>query len=245
MANREPQFGMTEESVLGRRDVLLAGLGIGIGLIAGCASPAPAKSARLPGPLWPSDDLLAPKTAPAVAVAPLKPQTALMSNVIPRTSWTRGVPDKGDINPMLPVHWVTVHHDGMDSFGATDYASCASRLELIRMGHKGKGWADIGYHFVIDRSGRVWEGRELKYQGAHVKNNNEGNIGILCLGNFDLQKPSDAQMKSLERHLKAIMKQYKLSSANIRSHKEWPDAATACPGRNLQSKMAGVRRAVA
>lgn len=168
-----------------------------------------------------------------------------MASVIPRNAWTRGGPDKGEINPMLPVHWITIHHDGMDSFIATDYASCASRIELIRMGHRGKGWADIGYHFVIDRSGRVWEGRELCWQGAHVKNHNEGNIGILCLGNFDLQKPSAAQLAMLERHTRLVMKQYRLSPASVRSHREWPAAATACPGRHLQAKVGTIRRHLA
>jgi N-acetyl-anhydromuramyl-L-alanine amidase AmpD len=78
-----------------------------------------------------------------------------------------------------------------------------------------------------------------------VKNRNEGNIGILCLGNFDVSRPSTAQLQALERHAKLVMRHYKLSPANVRSHKEWPEAATACPGRNLQSKMSGLRRALA
>jgi hypothetical protein len=35
--------------------------------------------------------------------------------------------------------------------------------------------ADIGYHYTIDPTGRIWEGRPVQYQGAHVKMNNEHN----------------------------------------------------------------------
>jgi N-acetyl-anhydromuramyl-L-alanine amidase AmpD len=146
---------------------------------------------------------------------------------------------------MLPVKCITIHHDGMSPFTATDFSSCASRIELIRNGHRGKGWADIGYHFVIDRSGRVWEGRDIRYQGAHVKDQNEGNLGILCVGNFDQQTPSMAQLAALDRHLRVCMLKYKVKSRQVLSHQEWASAHTACPGRNLQSKMDGIRRAVA
>ena len=241
----DPNLQSISECAIGRRQVLLAGLGLGIGLIAGCSSSAPTRIARMPGPLWPTDDMLRAGSAKVGAPAISKPKPALMANVMPRSAWSRGTHDQGEINPMLPVSWITIHHDGMDTFSATDHASCASRIELIRMGHRGKGWADIGYHFVVDRSGRVWEGRERCWQGAHVKNNNEGNIGILCLGNFDMQRPSDAQLKALERHVKAVMKQYKIPASKVRSHREWPGASTACPGKNLQSKMSRLRRAVA
>lgn len=133
----------------------------------------------------------------------------------------------------------------MSPFTATDFSSCASRIELIRNGHRGKGWADIGYHFVVDRSGRVWEGRDLRYQGAHVKNQNEGNLGILCVGNFDQQTPSMAQLAALDRHLRVCMLKYKVKSKQVLSHREWASARTACPGRNLQSKMDGIRRKIA
>lgn len=228
-----------------RRHALFMGLGIGIGLIAGCST-APTQRVRMPEPLWPEDRLLkssGPQTV--VATATTRAQAPILERVIPRTGWTRGLPDKGEINPMLPIGWVTVHHDGMDEFTATDYNSCAGRIELIRNGHRGKGWADIGYHFIVDRSGRVWEGRDLCWQGAHVKNCNEGNIGVLCLGNFDLSKPSAAQMESLERQIRLLMRHYKIQSSHVRSHKEWPEAATACPGRHLQSKMSGLRRSLA
>ncbi len=226
---------------LPRRTLLM----LGMGLLAGCATTPVRRVTRLPSPLWPDDSLLA--AAPTVVTpppAPLPPAPP-MTGVIPRSSWTSGTPDTRNIDPMLPVRWVTVHHDGMTAFTATDMAACTGRLELIRNGHRGKGWADIGYHYVIDRAGRVWEGRDIRYQGAHVKDNNEGNVGILMVGNFDLHTPSMAQLAALDRHLRVCMKKYGLRSTQVRSHQEWSSARTACPGRHMQSKMNGIRRALA
>ncbi|MEI6877612.1 MAG: peptidoglycan recognition family protein [Planctomycetota bacterium] len=245
--NSMPADGMQDSAPpVARRSMLMLGLGLFAGcMTAGCVTGG-SKSARLPGPIWPDQSLLAakPEILTPAPLAPLPPTPTLIG-VIPRSAWTKGTPDVGNIDPMLPVQWITIHHDGMSPFTATDFSSCASRIELIRNGHRGKGWADIGYHFVIDRSGRVWEGRDIRYQGAHVKDQNEGNLGILCVGNFDQQTPSMAQLAALDRHLRVCMLKYKVKSKHVLSHQEWASAHTACPGRNLQSKMDGIRRAVA
>ncbi|MSQ90569.1 MAG: N-acetylmuramoyl-L-alanine amidase [Phycisphaerales bacterium] len=232
-----PRDGAPAElPALPRRSILM----LGVGLLAGCATSG-SQTARMPSPLWPDPALFTQK--PRVPL-PL-PAAPTLAGVIPRSAWTKGTPAVDNIDPMLPIHWITIHHDGMTPFLATDYASCAARIELIRNGHRGKGWADIGYHFIVDRSGRVWEGRDLRYQGAHVKDQNEGNLGILCVGNFDHQMPSWAQLAALDRHLRVCMAKFKVKAANVRSHQEWASAKTACPGRNLQAKMGGIRRAIA
>jgi hypothetical protein len=42
---------------------------------------------------------------------------------------------------------------------------------------------DIGYHYIVDRSGAIWQGRRIRYQGAHARGSaNNGNIGIVLLG---------------------------------------------------------------
>ena len=48
-----------------------------------------------------------------------------------------------------------------------------------------RGWPDIGYHFLVGLSGRVYEGRPYKYRGAHTKDLNSKNIGIAFIGCFD------------------------------------------------------------
>jgi hypothetical protein len=216
-----------------RRSILLLGLGL---LATGCAHQTTART--LPGPAWPAHDELAAKPAPKPA-APSSPASA--SGVISRNQWATDKPVPMLMNRMLPVNFVTVHHDGMRPFYATDGGTTAARIDQIRRAHRDRGWGDIGYHFVIDRAGRVWEGRQLNWQGAHVKDRNEGNIGICCLGNFDEQTPSSQQLAALKRHLAMLMKSYRVPVKRIYTHQEWPGAQTACPGRSLEAFMKSVR----
>lgn len=224
-------------SLARRRFVMLGGLAF----LAGCTLDT---RNSLPGPIWPDLESPGPlpPPPPTVQTPQPSPQPALPNGVIPRTEWTHATPVASLMNPMLPVKYITVHHDGMTPFTTDDMKSSAGRIETIRNGHRGNGWGDIGYHFVIDRDGRVWEGRAINYQGAHVKNWNEGNLGICCLGNFDEQSPSAEQMAALERHLKFLMRTYGVPKTRVKTHQEWAGAKTACPGKSLQLTMVQMRK---
>lgn len=52
----------------------------------------------------------------------------------------------------------------------------------IRQWHMSKGWSDIGYHFVIRRSGLVEVGRPLSEEGAHVRGFNNRSVGVCLVG---------------------------------------------------------------
>ena len=144
---------------------------------------------------------------------------------------------------MKGINRITIHHEGWKVVGFDDYASTAARLDLIRRSHVNRKFADIGYHFIIDRAGRVYEGRSVQYQGAHVRDNNEHNLGIMCLGNFDQQQPTDAQLRSLAATVALFRKRYNISASRVFTHREI--VSTACPGRNLQSRVASLRRSKA
>jgi hypothetical protein len=129
------------------------------------------------------------------------------------------------------------------SFTSTSKSAAAARLELIRKAHLGRKdghWGDIGYHYAIDPAGRLWEGRSLKWQGAHVKARNEGNIGVVVLGNYEKQSLNRAQSAAIEATLKLLMKKHNVPVSRVRTHQEW--AATACPGKSLQRLMVNLRR---
>lgn len=219
-----------------RRVFLTFGLGM---IVTGCTQSARTASS-IPGPIWP--DLPMPELPPDavdIATAPAQRRLELPEGVFARSSWAKGKFMPGLMERMVPVRYITVHHDGMDAFFGDSRASSTERLELIRRSHRYKGWGDIGYHFVIDRAGRVWEARHRYFQGAHVKDHNEGNIGVMAMGNFDLQAPTNAQLEGLGRHVSLLMKMYNVPTRNIRTHQEW--AVTACPGRTMQRHMDTVR----
>ena len=144
------------------------------------------------------------------------------------------------MNRALPYTRITVHHDGMDRFRSTLRSDAADRLERIRHAHRGRRFGDIGYHYLIDPAGRVWEGRSLAWQGAHVKAQNENNLGICVLGNFELQSPTSASLDTLDRFVRAQMERYRVPTIRLRTHQEM--APTLCPGRNLQRHMVAARQ---
>ena len=109
-----------------------------------------------------------------------------------------------------------------------------------QQGMNDRGFADIGYHYLIDRAGRVHEGRPMKAQGAHADGDyNIGNIGVCLLGNFSVQsergpaysraqRPSAAQLETLERLLDQLCSTYNIKRTNVKGHRSYK--ATECPG---------------
>lgn len=153
-----------------------------------------------------------------------------------RTSWTRQQPRTWLADPMNGVHRITVHHDGMPPVAIRNTTEAAARIEQIRSSHvDARHWADIGYHYVVDPNGNVWQGRPIHLQGAHVKDQNEHNLGIVVLGNFEEQTPTPQALASLDQLIAGEMRRYSVRLDAVRTHQEY--APTACPGRNLQRYM--------
>ncbi len=195
-----------------------------------------AARSRVGEPL-PADPVLKP-----IAAAPKakpKPGAAIPTGIIPRSAWTSEAPVLSLADPMQPVRRITVHHDAIGVFTSTDQSAAAARMESIRRSHRQRGFADIGYHYAIDPAGRVWQGRPTNLQGAHVKDQNPGNLGILVMGNFELQNPSPQQRAALQKFVNQQMSTYRLSAGNVVTHQEL--APTACPGRSLQAYMNDLR----
>ncbi len=164
---------------------------------------------------------------------------ALPAGVIARSTWAKGSLIPSRMNKMTTIKRITVHHDGMRPFYASTESASQGRLDNIRRSHLGRGWGDVGYHYIIDRAGRTYEGRPLQYQGAHVKFNNPGNIGVMCMGNFDEQSPTQAQLSTLNTFLTGRVKAHAIPAKNILTHQEL--RPTACPGTALQRHMTNAR----
>lgn len=163
----------------------------------------------------------------------------LPSGVRTRDSWAGGDPVPGPMDKQSPISRITLHHDGMTVFTSTAVAAAQSRMEAIRSAHRGKGWGDIGYHYLVDPAGRIWEGRPLKWQGAHVANQNPGNIGICTLGNYEKQRPTTTQLTAIEDFVQVLMRKHDVHVSEVYTHREL--AATDCPGRYLQPRLVAMR----
>ena len=182
--------------------------------------------------------------------------------VISRAGWAERPPILSRLQPMGRPWRITVHHEGAEPEPVASEAEVAERLRAITRSQErtrsrgGLGAGDLAYHFVIDRAGRLWEGRSLAWQGAHAGNRaaNAGNIGVVLLGNFDLQRPSPEQLTSLERLLEDLYRRYRISPEHIYGHDQvragYGLPPTRCPGRylsawldNYRSQAAGARAA--
>jgi len=96
-------------------------------------------------------------------------------------------------------------------------------VKEVRAMHKAKGWSDVGYHFVIRRSGTIEAGRPLNQIGSHVAGWNSVSVGISLVGGVDAKgKPENnatpAQIKALDQVLRELLIRY--PNARICGHRD-------------------------
>ena len=151
--------------------------------------------------------------------------------VISRENWNAR-PPRRNIEPMGRVDKITIHHTGGDLFTGSTRADAAEEIRRIQKYHQiEQGWADIGYHYVVDRAGNIWQARRLCYQGAHARGAaNYGNIGIVLLGNYCQQGITPAQRQSLELLVVKLSEHFNISAQQVYTHREIANGRTDCPG---------------
>lgn len=120
---------------------------------------------------------------------------------------------------MRPITSIVVHcsdsPDDMD-IGAD---------EIRRWHVEERRFTDIGYHFVLKRSGKVELGRHLATQGAHCHGHNKLSIGICWVGRDDC---TGAQWRALVKLCRGLMGRYGLKPDQIHGHGEL-DPKKTCP----------------
>jgi N-acetylmuramoyl-L-alanine amidase len=136
---------------------------------------------------------------------------------------------------------IIVHHSGgTDANPLAD--SSHHTLEIIREAHKARGFLDpvsgesVGYHWVIQKDGKVRQGRPEVRNGAHTKGHNTDSVGICVTGNFDATLPTDAQVTSLKKLMGEIMKRYNIPASEIYPHRKF--ASKTCYGNRLSDTWA-------
>lgn len=91
--------------------------------------------------------------------------------------------------------------------------------------HRERGFAKIGYHYVIKRDGTLEAGRREAEIGAHVAGHNSDSIGICMVGRTVFEP---AQYDTLSRNLSFLMLKYRLTASDIYGHKDF-DKGKTCP----------------
>jgi hypothetical protein len=188
----------------------------------------------------------APRGAPPPAVTPTPgptPTLAFPFAVVRRSEWgarapnfsaseERGLfdaqrnPNGWLVYPGPLRDWLTtivVHHSAL---ALTDGAREIQNLHMDT-----RGWADIGYHFLLGWDGAIYEGRDLRVRGRHVRDANTGTVGVCLIGNFEqIAQPPSAQRSALERVVAYLAETYAMGY--IAGHKDF-NSETVCPGAHL------------
>lgn len=123
----------------------------------------------------------------------------------------------------MKPEYIIIHHSGNPK----------STFKSVDEYHRSKGWGGCGYHYFIEKSGKVYQGREENEIGAHCKSDrmNYKSIGICLAGDFTKYSPNGKQMKSLEKLVLEFEQKYKIDRRNnVLGHNEVKEAKTACPG---------------
>ena len=137
--------------------------------------------------------------------APRAPATAATPAIVPRTTWRanelirRGAPRYSST-----VRYAVVHHSaGSNSYTREQSAAVVRAIQVYHV--RGNGWDDIGYNFLVDRYGQVFEGRfggvERNVIGAHAQGFNTGSVGVALLGNYNSVALSTEARSALVRLL--------------------------------------------
>jgi len=133
-------------------------------------------------------------------------------------------------NPVLRFRNALTRRARTDGIVLHHYAANVS-VQTVHNWHLGNGWAGIGYNFVVDKDGTIWNGRGMEFVGAHAANNNANTIGIAVQGNYHTVSRTmpDAQFNALVWLIRHVRERY--GNIWIRGHRDL--MATACPGQHF------------
>ena len=159
------------------------------------------------------------------------------------------------------VDLAVVHHTaGSNSYSETDVPGIIRGIYAYHV--TTRGWRDIGYNFLADRFGRIWEGRyggvDRAVVGAHAYGVNSWSMGVSVLGDFETTAPRDADKQAIGTALrdliawKADVHRFDVLGTttiggvtydNISGHRNVN--STECPGQYLYATLPSLRTATA
>ncbi|MFF4574454.1 N-acetylmuramoyl-L-alanine amidase [Streptomyces sp. NPDC001410] len=156
-----------------------------------------------------------PSESPSATTPTAPPSTVPEPPITSRAGWGADEsisPDAPEYN--ADVKAVFVHHtDGSNDYSCTDSASIVRGIYAYHV--QVSGWKDIGYNFLVDKCGTVFEGRkggvDLPVLGAHTYGWNREAAGIAVLGDYTTTGATKAALASIARVAAWKLGQYGLA----------------------------------
>jgi flagellar hook assembly protein FlgD len=166
------------------------------------------------------------------------------------------------------VRFAVVHHTaGTNSYTATQSAAIVRGIQRYHV--LANGWNDIGYNFLVDKYGQVFEGRgggiDRNVVGAHAQGFNTGSTGVSLLGTYSSSRISRAARSALVKllawrldvsHVDPLSRLTWVSGGNpeypagtfvplraVSGHRD--TGPTSCPGSALYGQLPGIASSVA
>ncbi len=111
------------------------------------------------------------------------------------------------------------------------------RLEDVKRWHvEGNKWSDVGYHWVIELSGKIRVGRDIDVCGAHTRGQNAISIGVCYIGGLRDGKPCDTMTSEQELAWIELVQSIRTLWGYMPVHGHNEYAAKACPSFDVQEK---------
>lgn len=158
-------------------------------------------------------------------------------NILSRDNWKKQKINYKEMEYHFDYSIIAIHHSGDDVFNDW-FGNIKTPLDIEEEHIKDNKWDDIGYHFLINPNGEIYEGRALYFKGSHIGNANSNKIGIVLIGDFEPKKdwydiktdtPTTEQINSLQNLIK-LLKKYSYITI-LGGHRDW--GASDCPGQKL------------
>lgn len=170
-----------------------------------------------------------------------------------RASWGANESIRRDDPSYGAVKGVVVHHTaGTNNYTPSQVPAILRGIYAFHV--KGRKWDDIAYNALVDKWGRIWEGRygglEKPVVGAHTLGYNGYTMGISVMGDYGKSKPSTAALDSVARIIawKSGIHQFNPVGATNLFGKKRPVVVghrnvgqTTCPGTYLYAKLPWIR----
>ncbi|KAI5098308.1 peptidoglycan recognition protein 1, partial [Silurus meridionalis] len=134
-----------------------------------------------------------------------------------------------------PADKVIIHHTALWSCWS-ETQSIEQLIHIQQMHIHERSFTDIGYNFLVDQAGVLYEGRGWGVVGAHAKTHNHNSVGVAFMGNFNDESPSLKALSAVHALIQhGVARGYLQPSVEILGHRDVAD--TQCPGEKLYTSL--------